>query len=660
MTTHASINENITSVGNEDIASISVESTLCPESGQLSTLKHAAENDVHGNKLDDIDPSLYAGKKLSPEIINFLLQNKKMMMSQEHARAKWYQKVLPDGTKMQRMWIITSKIKDCIYCLPCLLFGLPSSSHMSRVFSNEGYSDWVNAARNIISHEQSSDHLNSEVALIRWTTGKQRIDREIAQSQNAIVQHNRAVVDIIIDCCKLLTSEMMSFRKSENTEGKFFKIFSLIAKRNADAQMYLNKVLENKGKGKKMEVNFLSQSSLVRILSIMRKMVLDRIKSDIRETGKISLIVDSTQDSSKMEATVVLLRYIEDNSEAIASPRPCERLVGIFTSGKTSGYDLFEKVKDILSDLDLSLQLLVGQSYDGAGNMRGHYKGMKTFIQKECPKALYTWCHSHRFALVVEKSVECNSEVKNFFGILEEIYTFMTGHRRHAVFVDTVQNSSEKNTRKKRLKRVATTRWISKYAACKTLFDCFDETYQALKVISEDKTMGRESVTLATGLKKKIESFNFTALLVICLKLFQVLEPVTVALQGIAIDLGSVNVIITSVVTKLTDLRTDKEWLNILNAIKCFQESHSVSVVEEKRIKHRKRFFDEMGVDEPAFNSNIILKRDVYFSMLDCLLLQLNDRFGTRNMKILNEMNIFTHRAIIQRVKKKMKSYNSL
>ena len=66
-----------------------------------------------------------------------------------------------------------------------------------------------------------------------------------------------------------------------------------------------------------------------------------------------------------------------------------ERLLEVFTTGETSGAVLTDHVLADLKRLNVELEWIVGQCYDGAGNMRGKFSGMATHIQARCQKAVY-------------------------------------------------------------------------------------------------------------------------------------------------------------------------------------------------------------------------------------------------------------------------------
>ena len=126
------------------------------------------------------------------------------------------------------------------------------------------------------------------------------------------------------------------------------------------------------------------------------------------------------------------MRYIEVDEQG--SPRPVERLADVFTCGDTSGEQLCRKVTESLKAVDVDIQFVVGQGYDGVGNVRGSCKGIKTKIQEINPRAIYIWCHSHRFNLVIEATAACCPEIRNALGLLEELYVFFSGHKRNSVF----------------------------------------------------------------------------------------------------------------------------------------------------------------------------------------------------------------------------------
>lgn len=574
-----------------------------------------------------------------------------MSFGDKHRNAEWKFRNLPDGSKEERIWLVYSCQKNAVFCLHCLLFGSPNATAGIKNFAVNGYSNWVNASRDIQNHENSSYHRESDISLIRWNSGKYRIDKSMMVEHNRLVDHHRTVVSVIINCVRYLTGEMMAFRKSSNVKGKLHRLFKLLAKYNPDAHVYLEKVERNYQEKKRMRINFLAYHSILHLLTVIKRMILEKITERVKSGGgRYAIIVDGTQDVSKMESVVVLIRYIEGLSSPC--PMPVERLIGAFTSTESTGKVLSKQIIGILNENDLNTKKIVGQSYDGGSNMMGSIKGVRTLIRQECPMAIFIWCYMHRFSLVIENSVDKCVPVKNFFGILEELHTFMNGHRRHGLFVEILKESEKKLKKKhlgtRRLKRVFVTRWSSKPAACGTLDACYPEIIYCLDSISKDKTVPKEAAAGALGLKMKISEFDFVATLQICLRIFQRLAPVTIVLQGIIIDFGSASNIIKNTIEALQLLRTKESWIEV--------ERHILKVCSElgierkkKRIIHRKRFFDENNIDESHQRNELEqLKIEIYYAVIDRLLIQMNERFGENILAILQNMSIFSHENLLK------------
>ena len=63
----------------------------------------------------------------------------------------------------------------------------------------------------------------------------------------------------------------------------------------------------------------------------------------------------------------------------------------------------------------LAITQIRGQGYDGASNMRGEIKGLKTLIMKESPSAYYVHCVAHQLQLVLVAVAKGNNDCVWFF-----------------------------------------------------------------------------------------------------------------------------------------------------------------------------------------------------------------------------------------------------
>ncbi|CAF1432948.1 unnamed protein product, partial [Didymodactylos carnosus] len=169
-----------------------------------------------------------------------------------------------------------------------------------------------------------------------------------------------------------------------------------------------------------------------RLLNVIKDRVVNTI---VKRIGKNpwTIILDSTQDTSKKEAVVILVRYLETDDEGRVFP--VERIINASSLTRTTSQELLNRVENLVNKLQLDYSKLVGQAYDGANNMFGGITGLQTRLQAKAPHALYVWCHAHRLNLVSTQAMSCTTEMKNCIGVLGELHSFFSGHVRYGVLL---------------------------------------------------------------------------------------------------------------------------------------------------------------------------------------------------------------------------------
>ena len=198
-----------------------------------------------------------------------------------------------------------------------------------------------------------------------------------------------------------------------------------------------------------MATNLISHGNITNLLLTIKQIIIGKIVVAVAQQQKVCIVFDSTQDSSKREASVLLVWYLEN--ENIVNPSVVGWVLELFTTGESTGKLLKEHVISSLKKAGINVDWIVGQCYDGAGNMRGAYSGIATQIQTENWKAVYIWCHAHRLNLVMNAVVSCCHDVRNTLGILEELYAFMNGHKRNDVFIQAQGGSCGRTIQLKRV-----------------------------------------------------------------------------------------------------------------------------------------------------------------------------------------------------------------
>lgn len=195
------------------------------------------------------------------------------------------------------------------------------------------------------------------------------------------------------------------------------------------------------------------------------------IRTQIVMAEYYSICMNTTFDVSHKEQLSFIVRYIFNS-------KIHERIIAIVESSLTTGKALFDIFKCVMEKCGLDWKNnLVGQSYDGAANMRGSYSGLQARILDENPKALFVWCHAHRLNLVVLSAVRSCKEAVDLFGNMEKLYCFITCSKKISDIYRNKQKEIYPNKQIHAVKRIGTTRWMS------NSFDFISTIFETLEAI---------------------------------------------------------------------------------------------------------------------------------------------------------------------------------
>ena len=89
---------------------------------------------------------------------------------------------------------------------------------------------------------------------------------------------------------------------------------------------------------------------------------------------QFGIIIDGTQDIQGNEQESVCVRYVDDSFVVQ------EEMLGLYQVSSTTGESLSKMLQDALIRLQLPIEHLRAQTYDGASNMSGKYKGCQAEI----------------------------------------------------------------------------------------------------------------------------------------------------------------------------------------------------------------------------------------------------------------------------------------
>jgi hypothetical protein len=135
--------------------------------------------------------------------------------------------------------------------------------------------------------------------------------------------------------------------------------------------------------------------------------------------------------------------------------------------------------------LNLKLEDIVGECFDGAANMSGVHKGLATHMKECSPLVVYVHCYGHLLNLALQDSMTSIQSARNALGTVQKLYTFLEASpTRHRIFQDLEIEEDHINLT---LKSLSATRWSCRWEAVRAVVEQITRIVQALISCSDDR-----------------------------------------------------------------------------------------------------------------------------------------------------------------------------
>ncbi|XP_021367373.1 52 kDa repressor of the inhibitor of the protein kinase-like, partial [Mizuhopecten yessoensis] len=159
-------------------------------------------------------------------------------------------------------------------------------------------------------------------------------------------------------------------------------------------------VLDSHLKTASSRATYISKTVQNQLITIIGNQIRDTILDEVRKAKIFSILADEVTDVSNWEQLSLVVRYVDMNN-AIR-----EQFLCFLDCECITGEALTKKICDTLQDLDLPIENLRGQGYDGGSNMAGHVKGVQGRIEAINDKAIYVHCAAHCLNLSIVKACQ--------------------------------------------------------------------------------------------------------------------------------------------------------------------------------------------------------------------------------------------------------------
>ncbi|XP_018368022.1 PREDICTED: zinc finger MYM-type protein 1-like [Trachymyrmex cornetzi] len=301
-------------------------------------------------------------------------------------------RVLANGEKHDRKWLMYSESTGCVFCYVCKLFSNANSRESK--FVKGGFSDWKKATESITSHENSKEHKDCLIIWISRTSATNLIDKELATTIQNETRYWTEILNRVLAVIRFLAERGLAFRgKNEvvgaSNNGNYLGALELIAQFDPFLEKHLQ-MHANKGRG---HVSYLSKTICEEFIKILAAKVFTTILSEIKEAKYFGLIVDSTPDLSHIDQLTIVMRYCLKGSII-------ERFLCFIPIYSHTGESLSTEVLNLLENNSIDICDCRAQTYDNASNMSGKYNGCQALIKEKNELAYYVPCVAHSLNLI--------------------------------------------------------------------------------------------------------------------------------------------------------------------------------------------------------------------------------------------------------------------
>ena len=346
------------------------------------------------------------------------------------------------------------------------------------------FCNWKKTER-LTKHHQSEAH---SLAMTKWLEYRQMQRKSssiisiIDDGHRNYVKRNREFLRVIIECLFYTAQQNIAQRgheedrsnlgqRSDVNRGNFLELLHLRSKDIPWLEEKLNTQLQD-------HAQWTSPTIQNELLQIFADLIIELICKDVRESRWYGIIIDETSDISRDEQVSFCLSYLANGTKK-------EAFVGFHATKTTDGEALYKLVKEVMNDLQLELQNIVGECFDGASNMSGVNKGLSARMKECSPLAIYVHCYGHLLNLALQDTLTTVEPLRNTLGTIQSLYNFLEASpKRHALFRDI---ETEEGNLVKTLKSQSVTRWSCRWEAVKAVDQQLERIVKALLVLSTDK-----------------------------------------------------------------------------------------------------------------------------------------------------------------------------
>ncbi|XP_016458037.2 uncharacterized protein LOC107781778 [Nicotiana tabacum] len=455
-------------------------------------------------------------------------------------------------------------------------------------------------------------------------------DRQSTQTKLEYKIRLKASIEVV----RLLLNQGLAFRghhedESSLNKGNFLEILSRYTER---CDKIRDLVLKKAPKNDQLTSHKIQKDIIIACKIETVKEIMDDLNGDF-----FALLVDESCDVSRKDQLATVMRYVNRCGSMV------EHFIGIVHVRNTTALCLKKAIVDYLAQHSLNLSYVHGQCYDGASNMQGDLRGLKTLIQQESKSAYFIHCFAHQLQLtlvaVSKKCLEVGELVllvSNVLNIVGGSFKRMDDLREsQAEKVQEALDMGELETgrglnQELGLARAADTRWGSHYKSFKNFISIFGSIIDVLDTIVVDVRTLKERVK-AKGYLSTCQTFEVAFMLHLMRDILAITNELNTSLQKKEQDIANAILLVEVAKKRLQKLR-EEECDSLIDKVSAFCVKYNILIPN----------FDDLYVNSGRSRRKVAdytilhhYRVDIFFKIIDWQVQELNARFNEVTTNLL-------------------------
>ena len=531
-------------------------------------------------------------------------------------------------------WIEYSVERDAAFCFVCYLFK-DKFKGANNSFVKDGWSNW-NKCQRLNKHEGGvkSIHNQAQEKFNFFLKQESSIPNVLVKISREDMRLYIARLTHSLRCVRFILNQGLAFRgkyecEESSNKGNFLELLTWLAESNEE----IDKIVLNNAPGNcQLKCPSIQKEIANFCASETTRHIIEELGDD-----HFSILADESSDASYKEQLALCLRYVDKQG------RVCERFLGVIHVADTTSLSLKEAIESLLGDHDLTLTHVRGQGYDGASNMKGEIKGLKTLIMKESPSAYYIHCFAHQLQLVLvslaKNNVGCGwffdqvSQLLNVIGVSCKRHDMLRNVRAQELLEaleDGELESGRGLNQQMGLARPAETRWGSHYRTIVHIITLYSTMRKVLTKIGNDPAHKHDWLKIH-GVLGALGSYELVFNAHLMLVILGYTDELSQSLQKRDQDIINAMYLVSMAKKKLQRMREDG-WEDFHGTVNSFCKKYAIKVPQPtaRYVPYARspRCYPKQTIDDHY-------RREVYLGVVDSIRQELDNRFDEINMELL-------------------------